>query len=257
MSAISRSIAAAIAAAICIIAVSAAEPEADEVRKIPTGSEAFHPLRFKPYEAHYTSRSSVTGAFTLRARMIDDGQAISLVDIIPMPENVIVAQRRIHAASHALEFSAGPLFSWGAEYVVKQMGPGEYDWTRIPIGGGEPIRTAGSLRTDAVISDLFSPTLAALLPMNVGEKFSLPIAVPRKDGSVSASWETYEIVGKERLETPSGEICQCMLVEKPAPGGGTTALWIDAKPPYVFKRIFDRDGSREFVSELLEFRTIP
>ena len=242
----------AVVGAVVAVTCLAAEPDVGEVRKIHVGSNAFHSVDFTPYEAQYTSRSSVTGAFTLKARMIDEGKAISLIDIIPTPDNVIVAQRRLHSASHALEFSAGPLFSWGAEFVIQQMGSGTYDWSRIPIGGGAPIRSAGQLPA-GVTSDLFSPTLGSLMPQTVGEEFALPVAVPRTDGSVSVWWEVYKVVAKERLDTPSGESCECWLIEKSAPGGGTTVLWVDAKPPFVFKRVFDRGGDREFVSDLLAF----
>ena len=221
---------------------------------IRPGDKRFKPMRFEPYEARYTSRSSITGSFTLMARTVDGGQAISLVDLIPMKDVVIVAQRQIDARTQALQFEAGPLFSWGEEYVVRQMAESAYDWTRIPIGGGDPIRVTGEFATTSVVSDLFSPSLAALLPMEVGEVFQLPVAVPRKGGTVDGWWEEYRVLRVELLETPSGETCECVVLEKPAPGGGTTLLWLADKPPFVFRRSFDVGGRREFVSELLRFQ---
>ena len=224
--------------------------------KIAPGDDRIRLLEFAPFEAHYTSRSSTTGAFVIRVRSIDEGQAISLIDINPMADNVIVAQRRINARTLALEFATGPLFSWGSEYVVQQMSPAGYDWVRVPIGGGEPMRTSGEFRYSGVTSDMFSPTLAALMPLSEGERIALPVAVPRKDGSVSDWWEDYRVLRQQTLQTPAGLSCECWVLEKAAPGGGTTHLWISDKPPFVFKRSFDQGGAREFVSELLQYRTI-
>lgn len=235
-------------------ALCAATEQPGDSPTLRPGDKRLKPIAFEPYEAKYTSRSSTTGSFTLLARMVDRGSAISLIDMIPMKDVVIVAQRQVDAKTQAVQFEAGPLFSWGEEYVVRQMDAPGYDWTRIPIGGGAPVRSAGEFSTASVVSDMFSPTLAALWPFEVGETFQLPTAVPRKGGTVDSWWEEYRVLRAETLQTPSGETCACMVLEKQAPGGGVTHLWVANKPPYVFRRNFDAGGRREFVSDLVEFR---
>ncbi|MEM9302833.1 MAG: hypothetical protein AAGE01_12010 [Pseudomonadota bacterium] len=229
---------------------------ADEEVRIAPGDARFRPLEIGAYVAQYTSASSATGAFSLFVHSVDDGAGISLIDMIPMRDNVIVAQRRIDARMHAVDFSAGPYFAWGAEYVVSQMDGAAFDWTRVPIGGGEAVRLTGELGTTGIVSDMFSPTLAALLPMPPQTRFALPTAQPRPGGALSVAWTSYLVLRKERLDTPSGAECDCWVIEKINADGGVTHLWVDRAAPFIFKRHRDVGGPRELVSELLNFESM-
>ncbi|MCG8436389.1 MAG: hypothetical protein MJA83_20420, partial [Gammaproteobacteria bacterium] len=183
----------------------------NDVLTILPGDKRFKTPEFDDYQATYTSAFSKTGAFTLQARKTGDGKKLTLIDIIPGKESVIVAQRQIDIKTQRLEFSAGPYFAWGAEFVVKQYQPEEYAWSRVAIGDGETKRTAGEFQNKGSISEMFSPLLASLMPMEPGTKFRLPEAYPRKGEFVSSEFDEYEVLRKERLNLGPGLDCECWV----------------------------------------------
>lgn len=235
------------------------QPAAEDAQVILPGDSRLNTPPFDDFEAVYTSSSSKTGGFTLQARKTGDGKRLTLVDIIPMKDNVIVAHRNIDLATHRFESSAGPYFAWGAEIVVQQASPTAYDWSRIPIGGGEPKRVAGEMAGGGTFDDMFTPTLASLMPMAPGTKFRLPVAYPRKSEIVSSEFDMYQVLRREHLELPLGLSCNCWVIEKRAWGSeykSRELIWVSREAPFVFRRHRDVGGQRDFVSEVLSFRRL-
>lgn len=216
----------------------------------------FNTPEFAAYEATYNSTSSITGEFTLQVRPVADTQSINLIDIIPTPTGTIIAQRNMDANSHRLQNSAGPYFAWGAEYITQNYPEGKYDWVRIPLAGGAPIHIEGELEHGAPVSVMFSPALAALMPMSVGSTFNLPETVPFKAGHVESTLITYKVLRRETLQTPAGIECECWVLEKQGAGDSVTHYWVDRKAPFVFRRHRDVGGERGFVSDLQSYREI-
>ena len=241
-------------ASLAALALPAAQ--AQDARPIEVGSDAFTSLDIPDYEARYNSSSSKTGEFTLQVRRSGDGKKLAMIDIIPMENAIIVAQRQIDLASQLQEFGAGPYFAWGPEFIVSSTDGTNYDWTRIPVGGGEPVRMTGDIAHGGYTSEMFSPLLASLMPMEVGSKFQLPAFYARQGDRVSSELDTYEILSREPMDTASGLSCNCWLIEKTPWAGGVERIWVDQKPPYVFKRHRDVGGSRSFVSELTAYRKL-
>lgn len=231
-------------------------PENGSMEIIEPGSEVFKTLTIPDYQARYTSSFSKTGEFTLHVRTSGDGRKLSMVDIIPGEESVIVAQRVIDLESQRLVFSAGPYFAWGPEFIVGQSSGNTYDWARVPIGGGEPKRSSGEIAHSGYASEMFSPLLASLMPRDVGARFQLPNSYARKGETVSSELDTYEVIGREELATPSGLNCDCWVLDKSGWAGGPERIWVSIEAPYVFKRHRDVGGPRSFVSELLSFHIL-
>lgn len=229
---------------------------ADDGPAILPGDAAFYIPEFVDYEARYTSSSSKTGEFTLHVRLSGDGRKMSLIDMIPMENSVIVAQRQIDMASQRLEFSAGPYFAWGAEFIVSQSDGKTYDWARVPIGGGVPKRAEGAISHQGYVSEMFSPLLASLMPMDEGSQFRLPASYARQGEFVSSELDEYTVLRREKLDTPAGLMCECWLIEKRNWGGSTERIWVDRKAPFVFRRHRDVGGRRDFVSELTAYRAL-
>ncbi len=229
---------------------------ADDASAILPGDGAFSIPGFTDYEARYTSSSSKTGEFTLHVRLSGDGKKMSLIDIIPMENSVIVAQRQIDLASQRLEFGAGPYFAWGAEFIVSQSNGETYDWARVPIGGGAPKRAEGTISNQGYVSEMFSPLLASLMPMEDGRTFLLPASYARQGDFVSSELDEYTVLRREQLDTPAGLSCHCWLIEKQNWGGSTERIWVDRKAPFVFRRHRDVGGRRDFVSDLTAFRPL-
>lgn len=223
----------------------------DDASAILPGDTRFDTPEFTDYEAKWSSASSKTGAFTLKA--IRTGQTLTLVDIIPTPQGTIVSQRSIDLATHRSQSSAGPYFAWGKEFVVAQNSDSSYHWTRVPLGGGKPEVVTGRLENGGAVSDMFSPTLAALMPMDVGSQFKLPALYPIQGGLVASEMDTYSVIRRERLDLAGGLSCQCWVLEKKAWSGSTELIWVSRDAPFVFRRIRDVGGKREFVSELLGY----
>lgn len=239
--------------------VVARSADSDGIVTILPGDARFKTPGFDDYEALYTSSSSKSGAFTLQVRRTGDGKSINMIDIIPMQESVIVAQRNIDFQTHRVESGAGPNFAWGGEYIVRNFGDKDYDWTRVPLRGGEPKRMMGEFQNGGAVSEMFSPTLASLMPMEVGTKFRMPAAYPRKGEFVSSELDEYQVLRKERLDLPSGLSCDCWVIEKKLWGNhyeSKEMIWVSREAPFVFRRHRDVGGKRDFVSDLLAFRPL-
>ncbi len=234
-----------------LLAQSADTPS--DAATIQPGDSRFDTPEFEDYQAVYTSSSSKTGGFTLQARKSGDGKKLAMIDIIPMTNYVIVAQRQIDLASHRAEFGSGPFFAWGQEFVVSSSDGTNYSWTRSPIGGGASKQMQGPIANGGYVSEMFSPTLASLMPMPVGAKFQMPEAYPRKGETVSSEFDQYEVLSKETLSLPSGLGCECWKIEKKTWNGMIEHIWVAREAPFVFRRIRDVGGQREFQSDLLAF----
>ncbi|MEO9469742.1 hypothetical protein [Parasphingorhabdus sp.] len=236
------------------ISATAQTPDkSDDAVTIQPGDERFNTPAFDDYQAVYTSSSSKTGGFTLQVRKSGDGKKLAMIDIIPMPNYVIVAQRQIDLKTHRAEFGSGPFFAWGQEFVVSSSNGKNYSWTRTPIGPGAPKQMQGTIANGGYVSEMFSPTLASLMPMSVGTRFQLPEAYPRKGEFVSSEYDSYQVLRKENLSLPSGFSCDCWMIEKKTWNGMTEHIWVSRKAPFVFRRIRDVGGKREFQSDLLAF----
>ena len=228
--------------------------ETDNV--ILPGSSRFKVPDFEDYQAVYSSSSSKSGGFTLQARKSAVGKNLSLIDIIPMKDNVIVAQRNIDIPSMRMNFYAGPYFAWGADFIVGQSNQAGYDWSRVPIGGGEPKRMTGEIAHKGYVSEMFSPLLASLLPLDVGAKVKIPGLYPRQGDVVSSELDTYTVLRKERLETPSGLSCECYVIERQGWDETVDHIWVAGKAPFVFRRHRGVGSEQAFVSDLLDFKTL-
>jgi|GEM_PF-4588782 len=229
----------------------------EDVITILPGDRRFDAPSFEDFEVTYNSRMAQDGTFRMQAIKSGDGRKLSMVDIIAAKTNVIVAQRQIDLKSFRSDFSAQPFFAWGQEFVVGQSSTRGYDWTRVPIGGGEPKRMSGEIQNGGYLNEMFSPTLAALMPMDVGAKFQIPEAYPRQGEFVSSEFDQYEVLRIESLNLPSGVSCECWVIEKTSWGGSIDHVWVSREAPFVFRRIRNvGDGRREFKSEVLDFRTI-
>jgi hypothetical protein len=243
-------------AVVCLTGGCSAQADPSAPETVLPGDKRFDTPAFTDYEATYKSAGGKAGTFTLQARKSNNGKKLSLIDIIPMKENVIVSQRVIDLKSHRFEFSAGPFFPWGPEFVVAQTSTTNYDWARIPIGGGEPKRATGEVANTGYISEMFSPTLSALMPMAVGTRFRLPEAIPIVDETVRSDLIEYEVIGRENLELADGLSCDCWVIEKRNGNGTIERIWVARKAPFVFRRHRDGGGKRDFVSDLLSFRPL-
>ncbi len=251
-----RKMSQAILACGCLTAMTGSIFAQDAVQEITPGSALFNVPLLKDYEARYNSSFSKTGEFTLQVRLTGDGKKLSMIDIIPGENVVIVAQRQIDVATQLLEFTAGPNFAWGPEFIVKQFDGKTYDWARVPSGGGEPKRANGPLANGGSVSEMFSPLLATLMPMNVGSRFRLPAAYARKGEIASSEFDDFEVTGREELQTASGISCHCWVIDKKTWGGSLERVWVAREAPYVFKRHRDVGGPRSFISELTGFRVL-
>lgn len=223
---------------------------------ITPGSDEISLPPIEDYEARYTSSFSKTGEFTLQVRKTGDGKTLSLIDIIPGETMMIVSQRQIDLASFGMQFSAGPYFAWGPEYIVAQSNGKTYDWSRTPLGGGDPKRASGAIANGGYMTEMFSPLLASLMPRDVGARFKVPDSYARKGEFVSSELDDYRVMARERLDTPSGLSCHCWVIEKKTWGGSTEHIWVAREAPFVFKRQRDVGGPRSFVSDLTSYRLI-
>ena len=217
------------------------------------GDQRFNLPDFEDYQAVYSSSSSKTGGFTLHVRKSGDGKKLSLTDIIPMMNFVIVAQRQIDLATQRLEFGAGPYFAWGQEFIVSQSDGSGYSWSRNPIGSGDHKEAKGAITHKGYISDMFTPTLAALMPMKVGQNFKLPAAYPRKDETVTSELDSYSVLAKEKLKLSPGLSCECWKIKKKGWSGSTEHIWVSREAPFIFRRIRNVGGKNEFASDLLSY----
>lgn len=243
-------------AAILTLLASPVSGSAENKDVITPGHDSLALQDIPDYEARYTSSSSKTGEFTLHVRTSGDGKMLSMVDIIPMENMVIVAQRVIDLQTQLHMFSAGPYFAWGPEFIAGHTDGETYSWTRVPLTGGAPKRSSGPIENSGYVSEMFTPLLASLMPRDVGSKFYVPASYARKGETVSSELDEYTVTGRVQLNTPSGLSCNCWVIDKKTWGGSLERIWVDQKAPYVFKRHRDVDGTRAFVSELHYYRML-
>lgn len=231
------------------------------VAQEPDASAAYTDLAidvpdFEPYEVEYASGS---GRFFHQVRpfRLDGVDKISIINIIHMPNGVIVDSRGMDRATLRLDYMMTPYFAWGQEYAVAQFNGPHYEWLRVPLGGGEPTRLSGESEYGGFVGELgFSPSFAALLPLPTGTRFSMPVTQPRADGTVDAVLVTYEIVGRETLRLDSGLGCECWILEGDS-NGSVTRFWVSREAPFVYRRHRDIDGPRDLVSDALSLRSFP
>ncbi len=234
-----------------ILAAAPAAAQVDPVIRL--SPEHFDVPEFSAYEVEY---GSAFGRFfnEVRPFELDGTPKISVLNLIDMPGAVIVDSRVLDGATLRLEHMASPFFAWGQEYAVGQSGPEGFEWVRIPLGGGEPLRSTGEAEYGGFVDDLgFSPTLAALMPMDVGATFRLPGLQARSDGTMGSTLLSYEVVGREPLRAVDGVACECWVIEQAAQDG-VHRFWISREAPFLIKRHRDIGGPRDFVSEILSFR---
>lgn len=226
------------------------------VLSITPGSERLKTPEFEPYEAEY---GSAFGRFFNQVRKFsgEGGDKISVLNIIEMPKGVIVDHRIIDAATLRIENFTSPYFAWGKEQVIVRATSNEYSLVRAPIDGGEPIYKTGALDNNGYFDGLgFSPTMAALLPLDVGAKFQMPKDQPTKDGGILSQFSQYEVVGKEHLDLDSGVSCDCWIIQQKAGRGVIHKYWISREAPFLIRRHRDVGGKRDFVSDVISFRPL-
>lgn len=229
----------------------------DKIMTILPGDKKFKTPDFENYEAIYNSAMGKNGRFSLQARKSGNGKTIFLIDTIPMKDNIIIAQRVMDAKTHKTKFYAGPYFAWGKEYVVRQSTDDSYDLSRVPLGGGEVAHTTGKLVNGGGVDVMFSPTLAALMPMDIGTAFKMPAVYPRKGGLVSSEFDDYRVLRREKLNLDSGVSCDCWVIEKTAWGDGSkTQYWVSREAPFIYRRHRDVGGKRDFVSDVQSYRVM-
>lgn len=212
---------------------------------------------FQPYEAEY---GSAFGRFFNRAwPYVRDGRSkLSVVNTITTPNGIIVDSRSFDRTTLQIDYMMSPYFAWAEEYVVALFGESGFQWTRIPIGGGDPITLRGESDAGPFVDDLgFSPAFAGLLPLPVGRRFTMPVPRPIADGTVGSRLLEFEVVGTASLELSSGFSCECTVLEQTGPGDSVTRFWVSREPPFVYRRHRDIGGPRDFVSELLDVRRFP
>jgi hypothetical protein len=240
----------------CGAEVSAQSGPSDEILLITPGDSRLHTPEFDPYEVEY---GSAFGRFYNQVRKFTDqgSEKISVLNIIEMPQGVIIDHRTIDAATLRIETFNSPYFAWGKEQVFMQSAADKYSLVRIPIDGGDPIHSTGTLENNGYFDSLgFSPTLAAILPLDVGTKFQMPKDQPRKNGSVVSVLANYEVVAKEKLNLPSGVSCDCWVIQEISENGSIHKYWISQTAPFLLRRHRDVGGKRDFISDVITFRSL-
>lgn len=242
-------------AACVLVAISASPLVAQDTGRIiraePDGIDV---PDFDGYEVEYTS---AFGRFFNRVQPFDvDGAGkISVLNLIEMPDGVIVDSKSIDRATLRLDYFMSPFFAWGQEYIVSQWTAEGMEWNRIPLGGGEAIRVVAESEHGGFMDDLgFSPTLAAVMPLPIGTRFQMPGLRYGTDGSVAERLVDYEVVGRESLSLESGVACDCWVIDQTDAAGATHRFWVSREAPFVFKRARNFGEPQEFVSEVLHFR---
>ena len=236
-----------------------AETSAAEARDVITilpGDERLQTPDFEAYEVEY---GSAFGRFFNQVRKFkgEDGDKISVLNIIEMPQGVIVDHRTIDTKSHRLETFNSPYFAWGEEFVFMRATVDKYDLVRVPISGGEPIYSTGEFKHNGYFDGLgFSPTMAALLPLEIGTKFQMPKDQPGKDGSLDSVLSSYEVIGTEQLNLPSGVSCECTVIQETSANGTIYKYWISDKAPFMIQRHRDVGGKRDFISKVIKFEPL-
>jgi len=243
-------------ASVAVSSTTLATDPAPEIDTILPGDARLSLPDFDAYEVEYTS---AFGRFINQVRPFqsDDGAKISVINLIHMPQGVIVDHRTIDRASLRMETFISPYFAWGQEHVTGRMDANGYDWVRTPLDGSEIIRIRGEWDTQGVFDGLgFSPTFAAFMPMEVGTRFQIPRDQARADGTLNAVMIEMEIIGREVLQLESGVRCECWVIEETDTQGATHRYWIGREAPFLFRRHRDIGGPRDFVSEVLSYRPL-
>jgi len=227
------------------------------------GSEVFLPgddrIALAYFDAYEVEYSSAFGRFINQVRpfQTEDGLKISVVNLIHMPQGVIVDHRTIDGASLRMEAFISPYFAWGQEHVTGRMDADGYDWIRVPLDGGEVIRTQGVWDTNGVFDGLgFSPTFSTFLPLGVGARFQIPREHARPDGSIEAVLIDMEFIERESLVLDSGVQCECLILEETDSTGAIHRYWVGQNAPFLFRRHRDIGGPRDFVSEVMSYRPL-
>jgi hypothetical protein len=240
----------------CGAEVSAQSGPSDEIFLITPGDSRLHTPEFDPYEVEY---GSAFGRFYNQVRKFTDqgSEKISVLNIIEMPQGVIIDHRTIDAATLRIETFNSPYFAWGKEQVFMQSSADNYSLVRIPIDGGDPIHSTGALENNGYFDSLgFSPTLAAILPLDVGTKFQMPKDQPKKNGAVVSVLANYEVIAKEKLNLPSGLSCDCWVIQETSENGSIHKYWISQTAPFLLRRHRDVGGKRDFISDVITFRSL-
>ncbi len=230
-----------------------ASASSDAIETILPGDERLRTPEFEPYEVEY---GSAFGRFYNQVRKFrgEGGDKISVLNIIEMPNGVIVDHRTIDAKTLRIETFNSPYFAWGPEFVFMRATEKKYDLVRVPISGGEPIYATGDLDHNGYFDSLgFSPTFAALPQLDTGAKFQLPKDQPRKGGTVDVVLSSFEVIGVERLELASGVSCDCTVIQETSQGGAIHKYWISDQAPFLIQRHRDVGGKRDFVSAVISF----
>ena len=232
------------------------DEHAPDSQVILPGDDRLSLPEFEAYEVEYTS---AFGRFINQVRPFqgDDGAKISVINLIHMPQGVIVDHRTIDRDSLRMESFISPYFAWGQEHVTGRMDASGYDWVRTPLDGSDVIRIRGEWDTQGVFDGLgFSPTFAAFMPMEIGTRFQIPRDQAQADGTLNAVIIEMEIIGRETLEMESGLQCDCWVLEETDALGATHRYWIGREAPFLFRRHRDVGGSRDFISDVLSFRPL-
>lgn len=228
----------------------------DEMLIIIPGDDMLNTPEFDSYEVEY---GSAFGRFYNQVRKFTDqsGDKISVLNIIEMPQNVIVDHRTIDAETLRMETFNSPYFAWGPEHVFMRMSENSYDLIRVPADGGDLIQSTGKLDNNGYFDGLgFSPTMAAILPLDVGTKFQMPKDQPRKDGTVLSVLANYEVVAKEQLKMPTGVDCDCWVIQETASNGSIHKYWVSQSAPFLIRRHRDVGGKRDFISDVISFNPL-
>lgn len=237
-----------------MVGASADRAGAQESEVIPLTADRFDLPDFTGYEVEY---GSAFGRFFNQVRPfeLNGVRKVSVLNIIDMPTGVIVDSKVIDGATLRLEHMASPFFAWAQEYAVGSANADGFEWIRIPIEGGEPLRSTGVASHGGVVDDLgFSPTLASLMPQPLGSSFRLPALQARRDGTMGETLLEYRVLRRERLWLDSGVTCECWVLEQEDSAGGIHHFWISREAPFLIKRHRDVGGERDFVSEVISFR---
>jgi hypothetical protein len=246
---------AALAAIAFCPAVLATDPERPSEIILP-GDDRLAIADFDAYEAEY---ASAFGRFINQVRpfQTDEGQKISVINLIHMPQAVIVDHRTIDRTSLRMESFVSPYFAWGQEHITGRMDANGYDWVRVPLDGSAVIRTQGGWDTNGVFDGLgFSPTFSAFLSLEIGDRFRIPRDQARVDGTLDAVLVEMEVIGRESLRLDSGVHCECLVLEETDAAGSIQRYWVGEDAPFLFRRHRDVGGPRDFVSDVLSFRPL-
>lgn len=228
---------------------------AQDAQVLRLGEARFDVPEFTGYEVEYTS---AFGRFFNQVRPVEMAGVpkISVLNLIDMPGSVIVDSKVIDRRTLRMEHMSSPFFAWGQEFLVARADATGFEFVRIPLAGGAPIHAKGTAEYGGYVDDLgFSPTLAAVMPRPVGFRFRLPAMQPKTDGTMASVLIEYHVTGRETLSLASGVRCECWVIDQTDSAGGLHRFWVSREAPFLIKRHRDVGGPRDFVSEVLSFKS--